>query len=275
MTLLILLSAMMAGTLSLVDTNDADQVDQDAQSDDVDAPETAQQDDQQIMGLDELLNGGRGDDVLGGGTGNDTLFGADGADTLNGGQGDDLLFSGSSDYFSDDWNHQPGEISLTDNDGDVMNGGEGDDTLYVGPNATATGGEGADTFKAYADNYFGDNEAAVITDFTIGEDNLEVDYALHQGVYTTDFDTQDAVDTFMITHDAETDTTIVELDGDEVLRMNGDQTAMTVAFYDAETNADAPVWLDVEGNEITAAEGEAADLVLTARPLDALIGERS
>lgn len=275
MTLLILISAMMAGAYGMTALDDADQADQETHSDDVEASEATQQDDQQIMDLAELLNGGRGDDVLAGGSGDDTLFGSDGADTLDGGQGDDLLFSGSDDFYRDDWNHQPGEISLTDNDGDVMDGGEGDDILYVGPNATATGGEGADTFKAYADNYFGDNEAAVITDFTVGEDKLEIDYALHEGVYTTDFSTKDAVDSFMIEHDADTDTTVVELDGDEVLRLNGDQTAMTVAFYDAETDADAPVWLDVEGNEITAEEGEAADLILTARPLEALVGERS
>ncbi|CUH69868.1 Hemolysin, chromosomal [Thalassovita autumnalis] len=269
MTFLILLSAMVAGAVGLTDLDESDQ---EAQSDDVETPEVEGDEVEIITDLDLYLTGGRGDDVLGGGTGDDTLFGAEGADTLNGGHGDDLLFSGSDVLFTEEWNHQPGEISLTDNDGDVLNGGEGNDTIYVGPNSTATGGEGDDLFVAYADNYFGTNEAAEITDFTAGKDTLEIDFALHQGVYTTDFSTEDAVDTFMMTHDAETDTTVVELDGDEVLHLNGDQTDLTVAFYDAETDAEAPIWLDVEGNEISEEEGEAADLILVARTLEEIAG---
>jgi Ca2+-binding RTX toxin-like protein len=268
---------MMAGAYGMTATQDSEEPDTstDESAEDAGASDAQQDTALNIVPLDQYLNGGRNDDVLDGGIGNDTLFGADGADTLNGGQGDDLLFSGSNELYTNDWNHNPGEISLTDTAGDVLNGGEGDDTLYVGPNSTATGGEGNDTFKAYADNYFGANKAAEITDFTRGEDKLEIDYALHSGVYTTDFSTEDAVNTFMIRYDADADTTTVELDGDDVLKLKGDHSAMTVAIKDAETNKDAPVWLDVEGNEISAAEGARADLILTARTLEALSGEES
>lgn len=274
MTFLFLLSAMFASAFGLTDLEVADQ---EAQSDDVNAREAggdlALDDEPELVDPEVYLAGGRGDDVLGGGTGNDTLFGEAGADTLEGGSGDDLLFGGSDDFFGDDWNHQPGEMDLHGNDGDVLIGGAGDDTLYVGPNGQATGGEGADTFKAIALGYFGTHEAAEITDFDTGEDTIEIDYALHEGVYTSDFATEDAVDSFLMTYDADADQTVLELDGQQILTLVGDQTDLSVAFYDGETDAAAPIWLDVEGNVIPATEGEAANVILTARALQDLVGE--
>lgn len=270
MTFLFLLSAMFASAYGLVDL---DGTDQPAQTEDETSPEADQE--VEIVDLDQYLTGGRSDDVIDGGIGDDTLFGAAGVDTLEGGRGDDLLFGGSDEFYSDDWNHQPGEMDLYGKDGDVLLGGEGDDTLYVGPNGQATGGDGADTFKAIGLGYFGDHVASEITDFNAAEDQLEIDYALHAGVYTSDFSTADAVDTFLITYDDAADQTMVEIDGQEVLALTGDHSDITVAFYDGETDPAAPVWLDVEGNEIPASEGESATLILTARSLQDLVGEVS
>ena len=85
--------------------------------------------------------GGTGDDTVGGGAGNDTVGGASGNDTLMGGDGADTLYAGAGD----DW----------------LDGGGGDDLL--------SGADGADVF-VFAAGHGSDR----VTDFTIGEDRLDL-----------------------------------------------------------------------------------------------------
>ncbi|CUH63316.1 Hemolysin, chromosomal [Thalassovita gelatinovora] len=223
----------------------------------------------------EWLTGGNGADDLTGTNGDDSIFGGEGADTIEGGAGDDALFSGNDASYSDDWNHYPGELTRVDDAGDVLNGGAGNDELWLGQGTVATGGEGDDLFHVFGATYPQGADAAEITDFTAGEDQLEIDFPVHEGYYTEDFTTEDAINGLLSSYDEETDTTVIEIDGEEVVAMNGDQTDLSIAFYDDVSGSGAPVWLDVEGNAMTAEDGEAADIILCARALQDVIGEIS
>jgi Ca2+-binding RTX toxin-like protein len=87
-------------------------------------------------GVNDIMRGVSVSDVMSGGTGNDRLFGLGGNDTLNGGDGNDELW-----------------------------GGFGNDTL--------TGGAGFDTFYAMLFDP-SISQSDVITDFTIGEDVINL-----------------------------------------------------------------------------------------------------
>jgi serralysin len=117
----------------------------------------------------DILFGGAGLDVLKGGNKKDLLYGGDGVDQLDGGNGDDLLDGGA------------GNDSLTGGAGnDQLVGGDGVDTL--------SGGAGRDLF-VYNGNVFANGTPAlvaapnikvlgqpdIISDFTIGEDQLVFD----------------------------------------------------------------------------------------------------
>ena len=107
----------------------------------------------------DTLDGGDGDDSISGGTdadsiiggaGNDRLFGDDGADTLSGGEGVDTLFGGQGN--------------------DVMDGGAGNDRLFSDFGFDMlTGGEGRDLF-VFRDG----SEGGIVTDFTQGEDRIDL-----------------------------------------------------------------------------------------------------
>ncbi|EJL6548935.1 type I secretion C-terminal target domain-containing protein [Vibrio cholerae] len=93
------------------------------------------------------------DDTLIGGAGNDILFGQGGNDRLDGGVGKDTLYGGK------------GIDTLIGGDGnDILIGGLGDDIL--------TGGSGEDLFK-WVDGDL-DNSKDRITDFTIGQDKIDL-----------------------------------------------------------------------------------------------------
>ena len=276
MTFLLMLGTLLVGSYAMVgDTDGGDDTDvSSAASSDETTEETGAESETAFQTLDVFLNGTNDADILSGGEGDDTIFGDAGADTLNGGAGDDVLYSGNSQSFGDDWNHYVGDLTRVDDAGDELVGGEGDDTLWVGANGVATGGEGADTFHTFAGtNPFG--EAAEITDFTAGEDSLEIDFPIHEGYYTEDFGTQDAIDTLLSEYDEATDTTLITMEDQEVVRLNGDQTGLSISFFDNATDAANPVWLDVEGVEMTEAEGQAADIILVARELQDIVGELS
>ncbi len=89
------------------------------------------------------LFGGFGNDTINGDEGDDDVFGNAGNDILNGGTGNDELF---------------GEVG-----DDTLNGGPGNDTL--------TGGAGNDTFIYQR---IGESNTDLITDFTQGEDVIDV-----------------------------------------------------------------------------------------------------
>lgn len=97
-------------------------------------------------GGDDLVFGQRGNDQIFGEGGNDQLFGGSGNDTINGGTGNDTLVGG-------DGNDRL-EATAIKNGDDLLEGGAGNDVFVF-----ANGGLDTDH---------------VITDFTQGEDKLEI-----------------------------------------------------------------------------------------------------
>ena len=101
-------------------------------------------------GRADFIFGGEGDDTLDGGGGEDWILGGEGNDTLAGGASADRLMGGEGR--------------------DTLDGGEGDDWLSGGTGTdTLTGGSGADTFA-----YFTGHGSDTITDFTDGEDKIDL-----------------------------------------------------------------------------------------------------
>ena len=125
---------------------------------------------------DDSLFGDQGNDTLIGGTGHDSLLGGDGDDTLSGQAGDDHLWGGDGD---DQLNGGAGH--------DDLKGGSGDDVLRdadVGDRFT--GGHGSDKFRL-GKGYLPDSPKITIfppvpdftiTDFTVGEDLLTLNFGL-------------------------------------------------------------------------------------------------
>lgn len=108
---------------------------------------------------DDLLVGGAGADTLLWSAGHDTLIGNGGNDTLSGGAGRDSLVGGvGHDVLN-------GGVGF-----DTLRGGAGDDVLTGGAgNDLLTGGAGDDVFVFAADA-----KRDTITDFTIGEDMIDL-----------------------------------------------------------------------------------------------------
>lgn len=105
---------------------------------------------------DDVIDGGIEDDSLAGGAGDDVLSGLAGADVLSGGAGNDLLFGGAG--------------------ADELLAGDGDDRLAGGTQADSlTGGAGADIFDFASASDSNGNDTDVITDFSSGEDAIEID----------------------------------------------------------------------------------------------------
>ena len=161
---------------------------------------------------DDFLNGGEGDDFLQGGKGSDVLIGGHGRDNINGGKdddilsggagddivrdtqgnnifygnyGDDLLFAGKGDdaLYGDEGNDRligngGSDLLLGGSGDDYLNGGAGDDNLLglegddilIGSSGSniLSGGAGGDRFVLASEG------TAIITDFTQGEDFLEL-----------------------------------------------------------------------------------------------------
>lgn len=97
-------------------------------------------DDTVRSGLDnDLVFGGTGDDILEGEEGNDALSGDKGDDQLSGGAGTDILVGGSGD------DTLSGDANVTGDGGDSLYGNFGDDEFNnVGPGETIVGGEDPD-----------------------------------------------------------------------------------------------------------------------------------
>lgn len=122
------------------------------------------------LGGNDTLSGAGGDDVLEGNTGDDTLNGDAGNDSLAGGGDTDTLFGGAgNDTLSVD--RLDGDANWSRGDAESLDGGAGDDRLIFSMDDTATGGEGADQFQMVTDTT---GDAAHVTDFTPGEDILEI-----------------------------------------------------------------------------------------------------
>jgi len=167
-------------------------------------------------GADSLL-GGVGNDAFEGGLGNDTMRGGDGVDLADfaaagvdmtidlttgraTGDGTDILFEIENILAGDGDDKLTGSAGANDLDGgagiDSLNGGAGNDTLagcFFGANGgrgerdTLVGGAGNDIFQLgwSSGRFYDDGNTAnagrtdyiLITDFTIGQDKLQLDGA--------------------------------------------------------------------------------------------------
>ena len=117
----------------------------------------------------DLLHGMAGDDHILGNAGIDLLYGGDGDDHIEGGAGDDFIFGNKGNDLLEGGD---GNDHLRGHQGaDVIKGGAGDDQIIGGSgNDILEGGAGNDTFIFDHTNNAGD----IITDFTVGEDILDL-----------------------------------------------------------------------------------------------------
>ena len=107
----------------------------------------------------ERFTGGSSEDFLNGGNGNDTLYGGVGNDTVRGSAGDDLLFGVGTALSGIDFGR--GTI-------DVLTGGDGKDIFVLGQ------GENNVFYNDRIPNNEGTRDYALITDFNLGTDSLDV-----------------------------------------------------------------------------------------------------
>ena len=136
--------------------------------------------DDQVVGnlLDNTLHGGRGDDTVAGGFGSDAIYGDAGDDVLRGDLnsrdsggvrgGDDLIHGGAGhDIIGGKGGH---DTLYGDEGNDRLFGDAGNDWLSGGSgNDVLTGGDDGDIFALGLDQGLD-----IITDFTIGEDWIEL-----------------------------------------------------------------------------------------------------
>lgn len=121
----------------------------------------------------DRLAGSAGNDRLDGDDGNDTLDGGAGRDTLSGGAGDDRLAGGSGRDAL--WGGDGHDLLAGGIGNDLLDGGTGNDTLIGGAGRdTLTGGAGADVFVFAPTEDPGRRSAGVITDFTPGQDRIDL-----------------------------------------------------------------------------------------------------
>lgn len=221
----------------------------------------------------DATEGTAGDDNLAGTAGDDVIFGEGGADTLTGGEGNDSLFSGSGTlHYPESYNNYPGDLTQVGDDGDVLDGGAGDDHLWMGPGTTATGGEGADTFRAYTNVYEAGTPAAEITDFDPSVDKLMIDFPVSAS--TGDqlgFSFEDAIAGLNVTYDADQGSTLITMDGIAIAAVPGDQSGISIAFHD-DYSIDEDRWRDGSGNVISADDGNDASVILTAQAGESVLG---
>nr|WP_174146938.1 hypothetical protein [Leisingera sp. ANG59] len=222
----------------------------------------------------DAIRGTSGGDRLSGTAGDDVIFGEGGADTLSGGEGDDSLFSGSGAvYYDGSYNHYPGDLTQIGDDGDILDGGAGDDHLWTGPGTTASGGEGADSFHAYANVYAAGTPAAEITDFDPAEDQLRIDFPVVAGFGSVpSYSFEDAIAGLSVAYDADQDSTLIAMDGIAGAALPGDQSGVSIAFHD-DYSTDEDRWRDTAGNTINAEEGRQAAVILTAQEYYSVFGE--
>jgi Ca2+-binding RTX toxin-like protein len=118
---------------------------------------------------DDVINGLGGEDNISGNAGDDILSGGTGIDNINGNAGDDTITGGAD---GDTINGNTGNDIVSGGTGiDNINGGDGDDSITGGAgNDFLTGGSGIDTFIWLE----GDSGVDEITDFTVGEDVIDI-----------------------------------------------------------------------------------------------------
>ncbi len=122
--------------------------------------------------LSEQIYGYQGSDLIMAQDGSDLVYGGQRSDTVQAGNGHDIVWGN----VGNDWlNGNQGNDRINGGDGDdELYGAQGDDLLMGGVgNDTVTGGEGQDQFVLTPTS--GSN---IITDFTDGEDLLDIEEGL-------------------------------------------------------------------------------------------------
>jgi Ca2+-binding RTX toxin-like protein len=222
----------------------------------------------------DAIRGTSDDDILAGSEGDDVIFGERGADSLFGGEGDDTLFSGSgTGFYEYSYNHLPGNLTQVGDDGDMLDGGEGDDQLWIGPGTIATGGEGADSFRAFSNVYEAGSPAAEITDFDPAEDQMQIDFPVGAGFGSApSYSFEDAIAGLSVAYDADQDSTLIAMGGIAIATLPGDQSGISIAFHD-DYSTDEDRWRDASGTEISAEDGQQASIILRAQEYFSVFGE--
>ena len=133
----------------------------------------------------DKITGNAGNNFLDGGTGSDSLYGGSGADTIFGGDGFDLIVSGDGDDVINGNKNEDTIFGGAGNDSiwggrgfDSIDGGDGNDSISgdLGKD-TITGGPGNDHFQ-YLKPVDGFNNIDTITDYTGGQDVIELSAAI-------------------------------------------------------------------------------------------------
>lgn len=119
---------------------------------------------------DDILLGGEQDDVIDGGAGNDILLGLGGNNSITGGDGNDIITGGGLAITG---NGSASVLTVTvDTKGlDTLTGGAGADRFVLGGNPS-TEPNGQPPIIHYDEA--GNNDYALIQDFTPGEDTIEL-----------------------------------------------------------------------------------------------------
>lgn len=221
-----------------------------------------------------MTRGTDGDDTIVGGDGYDPIFGEDGADSLVGGDGDDELYGGSADnHLWPYYNHAPGML-VSLGGYDTLDGGAGDDALWFGGGSEVTGGEGEDRFTTYAGDRsierHGVSAPSTITDFTPGEDQIEIMY--NDGPLTI----EQAMAALDVAYDAATDQTTISWSDRHLLYLAGDMTQASIALTNdeaARAYADPSIWINQYGQAISEEEATSADILIAGYHASDLLGE--
>ena len=118
------------------------------------------------------------EDTIYGGDKGDKLYGLDGADVLDGGKSADELYGGNGI-----------DLLIGGEGNDILNGGAGNDRLEGGVgDDRLTGGLGEDVFV------FGFTQKDTVTDFTRGEDRVQLDGVTVQSQVVGDYDRDGVMD---------------------------------------------------------------------------------
>jgi Ca2+-binding RTX toxin-like protein len=130
---------------------------------------------------DDLLDGGKGDDTLFGSLGNDSLSGRSGTDALVGGVGSDSLSGGAGndtlvgvDPFVPAFGFGGNGSPIAPFEIDTLTGGQGRDRFVLGDNGSVLGISREDAEPAIYYLGGGNSDYALITDFTLGRDVIQL-----------------------------------------------------------------------------------------------------
>jgi VCBS repeat-containing protein len=170
----------------------------------------------------DLINAGDGDDSVLGGAGVDTIYGGNGNDTLNGNLNPDRLFGGDGGdqvfggHSNDVLHGDAGNDTLDGGDGwDGLHGGDGDDRLIGGAGPDRMSGNAGNDVFVLSDLDGVDNDT--ITDFTVGEDSLELNGLTVTGASVVNADGDGLADDIVLTFDNGATLTMLDTAGQAVV----------------------------------------------------------